>query len=89
LLAAYLRQVELVDDVFVASISFRDNKSLHKVPSYLKELGNDVISAWNSLLDNVPTMQHVDLEDIVILMRQRVDNSLQGLLDYLEERYGL
>lgn len=89
LLAAYLRQSKEADRVGVASVAFRGNHSLHRVPRHLRQLGDSVIAAWNSALQGVPELRHVDVEDIVAAMRADDSSAARSLVSYLNDRYGL
>jgi hypothetical protein len=88
LLAAYCREHEAVGEVYVASIGFRGNQSLHELPADLRGLGATVEDAWNGCLRDVPPMTHVNVEAVMerIKASPRAD---QAWLAYLEERYGL
>ncbi len=89
LLAAFLRQAEMVDEVNVALVAFRGNHSLHQVPPYLKRFGDTVISAWNSRLIGVPALRHTEVEDIADAMKTDGSDAVHLLVDYLNDRYGL
>jgi len=88
LLAAYCREHEGVDEVYVAAIGFSGNVSLHKLHADLRSLGATVEDAWNVCLQGVPPMTHVNVETIMdrLKVSPRAD---QAWLAYLDERYGL
>jgi hypothetical protein len=90
LLAAYLRknggQEGKFDEVYVVSVSFKDNSFIHMVPVYLKQLGTTVEDAWNSVLSNVPPLSTVYANDIVDALRGA---GTSPLANYLQVRYGL
>lgn len=91
LLAVCCRQhLEEIDaeEVEVVSISFRDNSSLFRTPSYLKHLGNSIIDVWNNALTGTNPMRHVFVDDIIACMRESTPDQVE-LLNYLNERYGL
>lgn len=90
--AAYLRINRIADFAEVILISFSGNTALLEVPTELEPLvtsGNDnIISLWNSILLDVPTVRHVTVEQIM----QQVDS--QSILDegwrkYIKDRYGV
>jgi len=88
LLAAYLRRLEDVDEVFVASIGFKGNAPLHQVSQSQRRLGSTTLRAWNTCLAGVPPIRHVEVEDIVGKLRESpVCDTVW--LTHLEERYGL
>lgn len=89
LLAAFLRRSETVDEVNVASVAFRGNRSLHQVTPHLKKLGDTVISAWNRGLIGVPELRHIEVEDIVDAMKIDDSDAARSLVNYLNDRYGL
>lgn len=89
LLASYLRQCPGIDEVYVAALHFKDNKSLDRLPLYHKKLAGGVIDLWDKMLTDVPKLQSVYVEDIVASMRSINNPKLSGHLEYLEERYGL
>ncbi|MCL5960058.1 MAG: hypothetical protein M1358_12240 [Chloroflexi bacterium] len=89
LLAAYLRNSEEVDEVYVASVSFRGNSVLRQAPTYISELDNDVIRAWNICLEGVPELIRVDAESIVETIRKDNSDQARHLVSYLNDRYGL
>lgn len=89
LLASYLRQSPGIDEVYVAALHFKDNKSLNRLPLYYKKLASGVIDLWNKMLIGVPTLQSVYVEDIVASMHTIKSPKLSGLLEYLKDRYGL
>jgi hypothetical protein len=89
ILASYLRQSPDIDEVFVAALHFKDNVSLERLPLYHKKLASSVIDLWNKMLNGVPPLQSVYVEDIVASMHGISNSKLSGLLEYLEERYGL
>lgn len=91
-IAAYLRKTKLADFVEVISISFSGNTALLDVPIELEPLAssddNNIISAWNSLLLDVPPLRHFTVEQIM----QQID--LQNKHDpdwreYIKNRYGV
>lgn len=81
LLASYLRKSSSIDEVFVAAIHFRGNKSLNRLPRYHKKLASDVIDLWNKMLVGVPKLQSIYVEDIVASMHRISNPKLDGLLD--------
>ena len=89
LLAAYLRKDKSIDRVELAVVSFRDNKSLNQVPSYLSSFGGTIIDAWNNILTGVPKLRHVLAEDIASALRSANTSEGQMLSEYLHDRYGL
>ncbi len=88
LLAAYCQEHESVGKVYVVSVGFGGNRSLHELPADHRSLGSTVEDAWNACLRGVPPMKHVDVETIMerIKASPRADRSW---LAYLDERYGL
>lgn len=90
LLAAYLRHHDGdLDEVFVASLSFRGNTSLRAIPTGQPGPAPTVEDAWNACLDGVPPLRHVDVETIAARARTAGLSVQQGWLDYLAQRYGL
>jgi hypothetical protein len=93
-LAAYLRKGNdgknlPIDRVNVASVSFRENRSIHAIPRELSTLGDNVVAAWNHLLGGVPKLMHVDVEDIVMELKKEDCDAARDLGEYLNLRYGL
>ena len=91
LLAAYHRKSREVDRVETAIVGFRGNKSQspYRMPDHLRPLGHTVIEAWNSVLDGVPKVRHVEAEEIMAALRKVGSREAQSLVGYLGERYGL
>ncbi|MFB3890708.1 MAG: hypothetical protein ACE15C_01660 [Phycisphaerae bacterium] len=87
-LAAYCREHEGADEVYVASVGFAGNESLHELPAAHRCLGPTVEDAWNASLRGVSPMKHINVETIMerIKASQRAD---RNWLAYLAERYGL
>ena len=88
LLAAYCRENGPVEDVYVVSVGFRGNRSLHELPAALQGLGATVEDAWNACLEGAAPMVHVTVEAIMEHIKAS-PLANEPWLDYLEERYGL
>jgi len=93
LVAAYLRQYGdqdgLFNEVYVVSVSFKGNDSIHRVPAYLKQLGTNVEDAWNAVLNNVPPLTVSYANYIVDAIRAAGKSEALQHAAYLQERYGL
>jgi hypothetical protein len=86
LLAAYCRShVKDVNEVDVVVLGFRGNESLLEVSSQLKHLGSDIVGAWNSVLEGVPPLRMVHVEDLA----SHIAIADADWAKYLNERYGL
>jgi hypothetical protein len=88
LLAAYCGALENVKQVYVVSVGFRGNQTLHELPADLQAFGSTVEEAWNTCLRGAPPMRHINVEAIA----ERIKASPQAdqhWLAYLNERYGL
>ena len=86
LLAAYCRShVKDVDEVDVVVLGFRGNESLLEVSSQLKHLDSDIVGAWNSVLEGVPPLRMVHVEDLA----SHIAIADADWAKYLNERYGL
>ena len=82
LLAAYCRaNLSGVDNVDVISIGFQGNQDLLRRPEYLAHLGEDVVSAWNSMLTTAPPLRHVFVETML------ADAPSDDWREYIRERY--
>ena len=90
LVAAYLRQVGEADVAEVVCISFARNTKLHEVPQQLRPLlqaaEDDVIAAWNAVVDDAPPIRHWTAEDLMAPLRTDAGLDL-GWRNYLRERY--
>jgi hypothetical protein len=54
--------------VDVILLGFRGNKSLHIVPPEVRHLGDDVATAWNTVLKGIPKLRQVDVADLSSLI---------------------
>jgi hypothetical protein len=90
LLAAYLRQTGEADEVEVVSIGFSRNTRLHAVPPQVHSLVDrekeDVVSAWNAVLNDVPPMRHWTVEQFMARVN-KIEGIDLGWRNYLRERY--
>lgn len=83
LLAAHCKaSASEADNVDVISIGFQGNQDLLRRPEYLAHLGEDVVSAWNSMLTTAPPLRHVLVEALL------ADAPSDDWREYIRERYG-
>ena len=86
LLAAHcMASYKELASVDVILLGFRGNKSLHIVPPEVRHLGDDVATAWNTVLKGIPKLRQVDVADLSSL----IPSTLQEWRDYLKDRYGI
>jgi hypothetical protein len=84
LLAAHCKaSVSEADNVDVISIGFQGNQDLLRRPEYLAHLGEDVVSAWNSMLTTAPPLRHVFVETML------ADAPSDDWREYVRQRYGV
>lgn len=84
LLAAHCRaSIVGVHHVDLIVIGFQGNQSLLRVPRSLSHLGEDVVSAWNSMLTISPPLRLVFIEDML------AHAASDDWRDYMRERYGV
>ena len=88
LLAAYCRKQGDVEEVYVVSVGFGGNSSLHGLPPDHKTLGVSVENGWNKCRKNVPPLRHVDVQTIVDRAKAS-PLADRTWIAYLNDRYGL
>ena len=90
LVAAYLRQADIVDEAEVVSMAFAGNTALHAIPRQLRSLAiggpDSIVDVWNTVLRGVPPMRDFTVEQLMARV-----NKMEGIdldwLNYLRERY--
>ena len=86
LLAAYCvlneKEVTAVD---VMLLAFKGNRSLLQVPQALRYLGGDVVTSWNTVLNDAVKLRCVYVE----ALSSRIPSIDQDWKEYLNNRYGL
>lgn len=82
LLAAYCKDTFTeIGDVNIVVMCFKGNHDLLQVPHNLRHLGEDVISAWNSLLTTAIPLRSVFVEDLL------ANATNDDWRDYIRKRY--
>lgn len=90
LLRDYCQQsMKNLDVVEVVAIGFEDNwQHLLKMPPYMKGRGNNVVQAWNELLEEVPPLRKVSVEHLVS-STGKLSPEHRKWREYIESRYGV
>ena len=83
--AAYLRENRCADEVEVVLFTFRGNTELLEVPKTITTEYRDIISLWNSVLDNVPPLRLIYVDNILENIEQYCEDT--SWCEYLEKRY--
>lgn len=93
LVAQYMRQARIVDQVDVAALHFRGNDALRELPAeFVTLLGGGqgtVIEAWNRALDGVPPMRELDAESLICAYDNCPGQTDPTWRAYIRDRYGL